>query len=200
MFDDLTVKRIRDLADDVSRIAARNYVGIDHDDIGGHILECVFASSERFERHLDNDGWLWAVMYAEGIKYCNKQVRDFMFYSDEHYYTPQEIRDLLEKAYSTDVPTGESIAINDATMALLDLQIAFNKLNFRDKDLISRKIGQREKLDETERRAYYRATEHMSAILNGTLAKQSRARIEHVGPGARKVLSNAQAANQTKEF
>lgn len=198
MFDDMTVERIRGIADDAAKIASRNYTGIDADDISSQIIECVFRGAHRFEQNLDNDRWLWAVMYAEGIKYCNQQVRDFMYYSDEHFYTPQEIRELLEMAYTTDVRDGEYVNINDATISLIDLQIAFNRLNFRDKDLITRKVGNREKLEAMERRAYYRATEHLAAILNGTIAGNSRSRVEHEGPGARKVLANAQSINKTR--
>lgn len=199
MFDDYTTERLRRIAFDAAGIAARDYVGIDHDDIAGHIIERVFRARDRFEVHIDNDKWLWAVMYAEGIAYCNKQVRNFMYYSDQYFYTPREVRELLEMAYTTDVRDGEYIHISDATVSLIDLQVAFNKLNFRDRDLISLKLGEGTKLDETDRRAYYRATEHLTAIMNGAIARATRSRVEHEGPGSRKVLTNAQAINKTRK-
>lgn len=198
MFDDLTLARIQVASKDAARCAAREFNGIDVDDIEGHILERVCRSPHRFERNIENTNWLWSAFYAEAIAYCNKQVRDFMYYSDEYYYTPGEVREILERAYDRDIGDDEYIYINDATISLIDLQVAFNKLNLRDRDLITRKLQYKEKLDATERRAYYRATEHLSAVLNGTITENSKARVNHEGPGARKVLSNAQAINQTR--
>lgn len=200
MFDDETVKRLMGLSEDASKKAEREYIGIDADDIAGHIMEQVYRAPHRWERHLDSDAWLWSVMYAEGISYCRKQVRDFMWYSAEHFYTPQEIRELLEKVYTTDSENAEYVAINDATISLIDLQIAFNKLPARDRDLIVRKVKDHSKLEESDRRAFYRATERMATILNGTLAGNTRARVEHEGPGARTVLSNAQAITETRRM
>src|SRR6476620_347125 len=86
LFDDYQIKRLMKIADDAATTAAREYGGIDADDIAGNILEQALKAEHRYETHIDNDNWLWSVMYAEGIKYCNKQVRDFMYYSDEYYY------------------------------------------------------------------------------------------------------------------
>ncbi|GAA2687802.1 hypothetical protein [Nonomuraea recticatena] len=199
MFEtDEAIKRALAIADDAARVAARNYVGIDADDISGHIVEKILKNEARYDLHADNERWLWAVMYAEGIAYCNKQVRDFMYYSDEHYYTPAEVRDLLERAYRADFDvTQEFFHSEDASISFIDLFKAFSKLNYRDRDLIARKYAG-DRLEDSERRAFYRASEHLAAILNGTIAGNSRARVEHQGPGARKVLTNAAAIHGTR--
>lgn len=198
MFDDYQVKRLYEIAESASIAASRDYVGIDADDIAGHMLEKAIRSEDRYEQHIDNDNWLWAVMYGEGIAYCNKQVRDFMHFSDEYYYTPKEIRELLKRAYSGEVQLDETIVIDEVTIAMMDLNAAFNQLGYRDKDLIARKLGQGEKLQNAERLAYYRATERLSAILNSHVTANSKLRVHHEGPGGRKVLSNAQSINKTR--
>lgn len=200
LFDDeVTLQELMSMADDAARLAARNYTGIEADDIQSAIMEKVCRQPHRIERHLEHKGWLWSVFYSEAILYCNEQVRNFMHYSGEYFYTPQEVRDLLKRAYDGDVDLEEVINISEATISAWDLYIAFNRLGFRDKDLIVRKLQLREKLSEADRRAYYRATEHLARILNRGLEDASKARVEHDGPGAREVLSNAAAQRRTSD-
>lgn len=196
MFDDFTLARIQVTVRDVAKIAVREFDGIDPEDVESLLLEKVFRYPDRYEKHIDNAGWLWAALYGDAIAHCRKMIRDFMFYSAEYYYTPEEVRELLKQAYDAEVD--EYIYINEATISLIDLQVAFNKLNMRDRDLLSRKYGNKEKLPESDRRACYRAVEHLTAALNGTITENSKARATHDGPGARKVLSNAQAINKTR--
>lgn len=198
MFDDYQAKRLYEIANDAASTAAREYVGIDADDIAGHMMEKALRSEGRYTEHFDNDRWLWSVMYAEGISYCNKQVRDFMHYSDEYYYTHAEVRELLELAYSAEVEIEEVLHINTVTISMFDLFAAFSRLGFRDRDLISRKLGFQEKLSETEGRAFRRAIEHLSAILNKHVTDNSKLRVHHESVGSRKVLTNAQSINKTR--
>lgn len=196
LYDDPTVTELLQLANDAARLAARNYFGIDAEDVASAVLEVVYKSPKRFERHLEHRGWMWSVFYAEAVKYCNKCVRDFMFYSAEHYYLPAEVRELLEKAHTSDVQVGEDMYINEATLSLIDLARAFDRLSVNEKILINRKIRDREKLSSTERKAYYRATERLAVLLNRSIETESKQRVtSHEGPGARECLSNAQAAN-----
>lgn len=193
MFDDASTDELIKLANDAASLAARNYFGIDAEDIASNTLEVVFKSPARFERHLEHRGWLWSVFYAESVKYCNKCVRDFMFYSDKHYYTPQEVRELLERAYRTDVQDDEVIHINEATVSMIDLAVAFERLKFTEKDIIARKLRNGEKLVEADRKAYYRATERLAGILNRGTEDKSKSRVTHEGPGSRKAISNEEA-------
>lgn len=197
-FDDPTTDELIKLANDAAKLAARSYFGIDAEDIASSILETVYKNAKRYERHLEHRGWLWSVFYAEAVKYCNACVRDFQYFSNEYYYTPQEVRDLLEKVYSTDVQDNESVQISEATLSMIDLAVAFHALNFKEKDLISRKLRDGEKMDATGRKAYYRATERLASLLNRNITGRSRERLTHEGPGSRKVLTNARAQSITR--
>jgi DNA-directed RNA polymerase specialized sigma24 family protein len=196
--DELSLQELMSMAEDAARLAARNYTGIDAEDIQSAIMETVCRRPDRIERHLEHKGWLWSVFYGEAIAYCNQQVRNFMYYSGEYYYTPQEVRDLLQRAYDGDVNLEEVIHITEATISAWDLYIAFNRLNFREKDLIVRKYQRKEKLDASDRRAFYRATERLAQILNRDLETGSRSRVTHEGPGGRQSVSNEKARNMTE--
>lgn len=185
------------MADDAANLASRNYYGIESDDIQSAIMETVCKRPDRIERHLEHKGWLWSVFYAEAIKYCNQQVRSYMHYSGEYFYSPQEVRDLLARAYDGDVDLDEVIQITDATISAWDLYIAFNKLGFREKDLIVRKYKNKERLTGSDRVTLYRATEKLTRILNRGIEDDSKARVGHEGPGGRQAMSNAQAQNAT---
>jgi len=186
------------MADDAARLASRNYTGIDPEDIQSAIMERVCSRPDRFERHLEHKGWLWSVFYGEAIAYCNQQVRSFMHYSGEYFYTPGEVRDVLKVAYDGDVNLEEWIQVTEATISAWDLFLAFNKLGFREKDLITRKYQRKEKLSGSERVLFYRATEKLTNILNRGLADASRARVGHEGPGGRQAMSNTSAQRMTE--
>lgn len=196
--DEVTLQELMSMADDAARLASRNYYGIDVEDIQSAIMEIVCKRPDRFERHLEHKAWLWSVFYSEAILYCNKQVRSFMHFSGEYFYTPQEVRDLLKVAYDGSVELDEMIQITEATISMLDLSRAFNKLNFREQDLIVRKYRCGEKFDSSDRRAFYRATEHLARVLNRGIEEDSKARVTHEGPGGRRSVSNASAQHMTE--
>lgn len=193
MDDELTLHELMSMAEDAARLASRNYTGIDAEDIQSAIMETVCRRPDRFERHLEHKGWLWSVFYGEAIAYCNQQVRNFMYYSGEYFYTPQEVRELLKVAYEGSVELDEMIQITEATISMMDLQKAFNKLPFTDRDLISRKYQGGERFVKGDRSAFYRATERLARILNRGTEDTSKSRVEHEGPGSRQAMSNAQA-------
>jgi hypothetical protein len=168
-------------------------MGIDAEDIASAIMEQVCRNPERIERHIEHKGWLWSVMYSEGVKYCNEQVRNFMYYSGEYFYTPDEVRQLLQRAYNPNVNIEDVIHITEATISVWDLWTAFGKLNFRDKDLIVRKYQHKEVFDDTDRKAFYRATEKLAQILNRGTEDDLKAAKTHEGPGGREVWSNARS-------
>lgn len=198
LFDDeVTLQELMSMADDAARLAARNYQGIDAEDVKSAIMEIVCRRPDRIERHIEHKGWLWSVFYAEGVKYCNEQVRAFEHYSGEYFYTPAEVRDLLKVAYEGDVNLDEMVQITEATISGWDLYIAFNRLKYNEKDLIVRKYQRKEKLDASDRRAFYRATERLASVLNRGIDDGNRSRVGHEGPGGRQAMSNAQALNAT---
>lgn len=199
MFDEVTLAELMSLAEDAANLAARNYTGIEAEDIQSAILEIVCRRPERIERHLEHKGWLWSVFYGEAIKYCNQQVASFMHYSGEYFYTPAEVRDILKRAYDGNVSIDEVIHITEATISVWDLARAFDKLNFREKDLIVRKYARNEKLKNSDRVAFYRATEKLTKILNRGLDDDSRARVAWEGPGGRQAMTNARAVAETME-
>jgi hypothetical protein len=197
LFDEVTLHELMSMADDAASLAARSYYGIDAEDIQATIMEIVCRRPDRIERHLEHKGWLWSVFYAEAIRYCNEQVRSYMHYSGEYFYTPEEVRELLKVAYDGSVDMDEMIQVSEATISMMDLNRIFNKLNFREKDLISRKYQGGPKLDSSERRAFYRATERMARLLNRSIEDGSKERVGHEGPGGREVWSNARARYET---
>lgn len=198
MFDEVTLQELMSMAEDAARLAARNYTGIEAEDIQSSIMEIVCRQPDRIERHIEHKGWLWSVFYSEAILYCNKQVRSFMHYSGEYFYTPQEVRDLLKVAYDGSVQLDEMIQITEATISMMDLNRAFNKLNFYERDLVARKYQGTTKLDPSERRAFYRATEKLAGILNRSIEEASRERVGFEGPGGRQAVSNARSQNMTE--
>jgi hypothetical protein len=199
LFDEVTLQELMSMADDAARLAARNYSGIEAEDIQSTIMEIVCRQPDRIERHLEHKGWLWSVFYSEAILYCNKQVRSFMHYSGEYFYTPQEVRDLLKVAYDGSVDPDEMIQITEATISMMDLNRAFNKLNFHERDLIARKYQGKVKLEASDRRAFYRATERLASVLNRNIEDATRERVGYEGPGGRAAISNAKAQNMTED-
>ncbi|MEU1881926.1 hypothetical protein ABZ470_31890 [Streptosporangium sp. NPDC020072] len=189
MFDDATLAKLIGFARDVSQFVAREYYTIEAEDIEGFLYEHMCSNSDRYADHIDVDGWIWAVMYAEGVRYARTQIVDFMYHSSQYIYTPQEVRGLLAKAWTEDTTFTGVVAIGDETVAVLDLVTAFGKLRHDQQVLINRKIAG-EKLTDSERKAYYRATEYMTRLLNRHFNRRDE-RVD--GIGTRRAISNAHA-------
>jgi len=200
VFEEVTLEELMSLADDAANLAARNYVGIDAEDISSAIMEIVCRNPERIERHLEHKGWLWSVFYGEAVRYCNEQVATFQYYTGEHFYTPQEVRDLLKAVFEGEIDLDDYVYVSDAAVSVWDLNLCFEKLSFKEKDLLSRRYRNREVLTESDRRACNRAIDRLTRKLNRLTADNYRqSPVRPDGPGSRTAYSNAAAIAKTRQ-
>jgi hypothetical protein len=192
-------------AERIAKEIAREWPGIEADDIQQEILLHVLEPENNFESNEYDEQTLTAVLRTIGTRYANGERYAYTFNSAQYVYTPAEVRALLEEAFFDpacweDAPRKEvdhrlNVAGGGVSVALMDLREAFYKLGPSIQDTIRKRYATAEELSATERMRITRGVEAMTRSLNRFVADRGS---DHDGPGSRSAMSNAKAQAVTK--
>lgn len=200
----LEFEELTELADKVAKSKAREYPGIEAEDIRQEILVRVLESPDSLTGF--GGGALRRTFEAVATRYCATERYRYTFHSGQYVYTPDEVRALFEEAFYDPgawehPPVKESyelsITSGGVVVALWDLREAFGALKPAEKEVIEARYRNGFTLTETERKRCNRAIDSATRILNRRITEKSTA--PHNGPGARRAISNAEAVARTKE-
>lgn len=189
------------IASQVGDRVAREFPGIESEDVAQEVIARIFEN-HNFPEAFDPD-YLYMAMYKEGKAYALKERYDYILSTSQYLYRPDEVRALLEEVYfqpsSQDVPTAKddrvSADISSGTVfaSLLDIQEAWKKIPRNHSDILLRKYADGEAIEDTK--AVTRAIDALTRAMNIHI---NRSGDEHVGPGSRRAMSNAESQFATR--
>ncbi|MEU9871129.1 hypothetical protein AB0C87_25195 [Actinomadura sp. NPDC048021] len=188
------------MAAQAGRKIAREYPGIEAEDIAFEALTRLYESAERL-RGATKD-YLYGVLESEGLKYAAKERYDYILFSSQYVYTPREIKAILEHAYydptARDVPTRKddwlSAEIGPGTVgiSLVDIDIAMEKIKPSYRSILERRFLHGE---DVHRETVARAVESLTQVVNRLVNRKG---FSNDGPGSRTALSNGKAQYVTR--
>lgn len=191
---------IRKIAKDAARKVARNYPGIDPDDIEQTIYAKVLERQGTFARIGYTNAALFSIFNKYGTEYANNERVAAYNFSDQYHYTAKEVRALCSEAlFDRDAFMARIEAQDERLTAdpeevlarVLDLQDAFNNASDADKAvLVSRFVEGIPPKSSAESMALSRAIDRLALSINIGRSKRRQA---HDGPGSRKAISNTTA-------
>lgn len=206
--NDLDWTLIRSIAKDAGRKVARNYPGIDADDIEQTIYAKVLERKATFIRMNYTTPALFSIFTKYGTEYANNERLSALNFSDQYHYTVKEIRTLCgealfdREAFMARIEAQDEriTADPEETLArVIDLQNAYEKASDSDKDVLHRRfvLGESPK-NSGESMALSRAIDRLALSIN---IGRSLRRQAHDGPGSRKAIRNttAQAITSNQE-
>ncbi|TDD97220.1 hypothetical protein [Actinomadura rubrisoli] len=180
-------------------------MSVDFAGIEGDIKQVAFSVYTNFGRKFEledieqeialavisKDGWFAGLsgsllrerLRIVGYQYCEKERSRYLFYSDQYTYSSNEVRGLLGAYHSGDIRPDEKI----------DLENALEELSPRQKHVLSKKYGTPVKLSEYERKLANRAVKAIAHHINAYGVAKRGTPWEYDGPGARRVMGNAQS-------
>jgi hypothetical protein len=198
----------------VERIARRLHAenrSIDQDDIESEIWAEVTRQWATIEPMPDEDRPRLISFVADraGAEFCSRERQYYQHFTAEWIYTPQEIRRLLVDFFDADAwlspvkrpeGTNQTLLGDGLTIALIDVDRAYQSLSETDQQIIMRVYQARESLDRNgaERKRLNRAVDRIVAFLNRAVSERFD-HSDHEGPGSRDVMSNATARALTHE-
>lgn len=184
-------------AESVGNRVAAEWPFIDAEDIRQELLAEACASPDTYNNMRADQ--LAATFRRRAVAYCARERADYITRSARYLYTPAEVRVLLDIwAESEDAtyampPTRDGyLAAPDAgniMVSLWDLDRAIEALPDTWRQIVIAKLDGAQ-LDKTQYRAYCRAVERMTDVLNRAVNRTGNG---HEGPGARRVIPNARA-------
>jgi hypothetical protein len=194
---------IMDHARQAAGKVARNYPGIDSEDIEQSIYTKFLEKETSLARANYGAGALYNLFVKWGTEYANDERVSSMHFSSQYHYTAKEIRTLCGEALFDREAFMRRVDNRDEEFALdpeeiiaraLDLQAAFEYLPDAHKAVLHKRFVLNEPLNGTERKEMTRAIDRLAITVN---ISRSKRRTDHDGPGSRKVINNAaaQAAN-----
>lgn len=163
-FDDVVAK--------VSMTVARDFPGIEHQDISQHLFLTILENRDKF-KNPDNEGVtgaLWKI--AKG--YATLLRSEALHLSVQYAYRPSDIRRILEHTFNRDewfdthVPE-DAESIKDSADELdlqSDIKWGWSQLDDTEKRLIFRRYGLKDELDDSERRKLNRGIEKLVEVVN----------------------------------
>lgn len=164
----------REVAKNVARKVAKEYPGIDPEDVEQAILLEVVRRENTY-RHMSYEiPQLYHHLRKYAQKYCNDERMSSYQWSDQYHYTTKEVRALcaeglfdreafLDKVYRD----ADLMANFDEIMArVADLQRAYSELREQDQNLIYRRYVIGESLSSADKQACYRAIYHLADTIN----------------------------------
>lgn len=196
------------MARSLSYRIARDYAGIEAEDVEQAIILRVTEQQGMFKRMNYPPDSLRKILNQYGVKYANDERFSALTLSDQYHYTLKEIRAMCTEAlFSRDafiakVEQDAEYAANFDEIAArtVDLQTAFGELRDHERELIQRRFLHNEPLSNSERVALSRTLDRMVKFINREVSKRSykSARDNHDGPGGRQAVSNARAQAETQ--
>lgn len=205
---DMDSERIVDvdaLAKSVARGVARDFPGVEHDDIAQEIILKVLEAPRSFQG-VDESG-LRRVLRKIGTMYAAEERYAYTINSAQYVYTPSEVRGLLEVFFldrsELNPPTKElpvvRVEAGGIVVALWDMDFAWSRIDDDERDVLARRYrdGETPANSSGERKRIDRAIESMTRWLN-IKVNTPVDRLTHVGPGSRTAQTNAAAQSITE--
>lgn len=201
MFEHVTAEEVVQMANRAGRRVAREYPGIEAEDIAEEALTRLYERAERLRSATADH--LYSVLEGEGVKYAAKERYDFILYSSQYVYTPKEVRAILEHAYydptARDVPTEKddwlSADIGKGTVgvSLMDIDVAMDRIKPRERKLLKRRFYLGEEITDTK--AVTRAVDSLTRVVNRLVYQKG---FSDDGPGSRRAMSNGKSQYVTR--
>lgn len=200
-------ERLTRAANQAARGLAKDWPGIDRDDIRSEIISTMAGQSASLAK-LDDKGLFHAARRV-GRGYCGRERYAYTWHSAQYVYTPAEVRALFATAFFEpelweQLPRpgdGVTIEADGIVVALWDLSDIYDRLSPDHKVVVAKRYERGEALNEAERRRLSRAIDEVCRRLNRRVPTGGSTPVDHDGPGARKAVRNSAAQAMTgREF
>lgn len=166
---------------DVARNLSRRYDWeFEADDIRQEIAMDYIAFPSRYQC---NEYQLTQRLYGAGYRYCEKERRRYLHYSDQYIYSSNDVRSLLKRYYDDDIESVEKLDLVNAMKALREKHLRV---------LVKRYVTG-DKLSEYERKLLNETVKILTHQMNTNEALKTDSRGWHEGPGSRRAITNANA-------
>ncbi|QFG25468.1 sigma-70 family RNA polymerase sigma factor [Actinomadura sp. WMMB 499] len=201
MFDNVATDELVQMAKRAGYRVAREYPGIEAEDIAYEALTRLYERAERLKAATAD--YLYRVLEGEGVKYAAKERYDYILFSSQYVYTPREVRAVLEHVYydptARDVPTQKddwlSAEIGKGTVgiSLVDVDVAMEKIKPEYRKVLERRFLHGDTVTDTK--AVTRAVDSLTQVVNRLVYRKG---LSDDGPGSRTAMSNAKAQYVTR--
>lgn len=197
-----TLVALLPLIEPLSRSVARSYPGVMADDIYQEL--CLFVLQHGDSLDIENEGGCRHILARAAHIYAAGERAASLTATCQYNYRPQDVRKILETALNDDreawphchVPEdAKSLKGSAAIEVTLDIRAAIEELPYADASALFSRYRDGEVPDPTsaERKRLDRAVDRLCEALNGFSAERLRRMQVRGYPGARRVISNAQA-------
>ncbi|MFF4818064.1 hypothetical protein ACFY2K_26165 [Kitasatospora sp. NPDC001309] len=208
------------LAKSVSRSYARDWPGIDADDLFGHLSLKLVERRFYFEKSEHRNATVSALLRKEAARYCGKERGKALYGTADYLYSNSEVEQILENVFQPADEWGQQ-SRNGAVLAdwshgvergrdgtgyvdaVIDARGAFKGLTEAQADTLRADwvYGPSEAAQRAGKSlaawsmAHSRAVTRLRDLMNGSRMKRTA---DHDGPGSRKAVSNSQARYTTE--
>jgi DNA-directed RNA polymerase specialized sigma24 family protein len=194
----MTTDEIRGLADKAGRQIAREYPGIDAEDVAQAALLGLYEDKPKRKE----PAYIYKILLRHARIFAAKERYSYVVGTSNYLYRTKEVRKILEHAYfqssAHEVPAGADdrlsaeVGGDSIFVSVLDIDEAWKKLSKAQSTALTRKFANGE---DVESKSVWRAVEALTRHLNGHVNQGIEA---HEGPGSRKAISNAEAQFVTR--
>lgn len=195
MFKNLTHEKVMGMARRVGRETAREYPGIEAEEITDEALTRFYAKAH----HLTDvtEGYAYRVLERDAFTYAAEVRYRKIIETSQYVYTPREVKALLEHVYydpsAWDVPTGKDDRLSaeidrkSIGISLMDLKDAMGRIRPEYRRTIEKRyyLG-----DDIHPQSLSRAVEALTRSVNRISARTGQA---DDCPGSRTAMSNSRA-------
>lgn len=160
-----------DTIENISRSVAYDYPCVEKDDVYQHL--CLMILQEQSLSNPDQEGVV-GTLFKIAKRYAKQQRVEALHISVQYAYRPSDVRKILETLFEyTEWMDGwvpeDAESIKDSADSLdlhSDVSWAFSQLQKPQKEILYRRYGLREDLDNSDRVRLSRATDKLVEVLN----------------------------------
>jgi hypothetical protein len=188
------------MAESVGRSVARDYPGVDAEDISAEALTKLMDNRPKADD--PSAGYVKRILQRYGATYAATQRYQRIVETSQYIYTPNEIKALLEHCYydpaAWDVPTGKddwlSAEIDGRSIgiSLMDITVGMEKIKAEYRSALEKKFYLGE---DVHHQRVTRALDSLTRAINRIVAKTGKG---DGGPGSRNAMSNSKARYVTR--
>lgn len=150
---------------------------VEYDDVKQEILFYLLENLKVLRSRIMDEDFIYSVCVTVGRRYASKERNHYDLHDDEYWYTPDEVRIALKSFVHSDEEIGRVIGKKDdltkayisdnIISARLDVTKALSKLPKNQHELVYRIfVFGLPPVDETQRRAAYRAVDNLTERMN----------------------------------
>lgn len=164
VFDDLVAK--------ISASVARDFPGVDQDDISQHLYLTILTNRKNFKSP-DNAG-VTGALWRIAKDHATQLRAEALHLSAQYAYRPSDVRKILENTFDraewfdTEVPE-DARSLKDSADELdlqSDIKWGWSQLHITEMQLVFRRYALKEDLGEADRRKLNRAIEKLVDVVN----------------------------------